>query len=214
VLAGWVAARCGLDIGTLVVGSNRNDILTRWLETGDLTMQEVLPTLSPSMDIQVSSNQERLLFELFGRDGARVVDAMSSLRRDGRLNVDAMVMDEVRLRFAGARVDDDETLAVIRDIHDGHGMLIDPHTAVGIGAARKAVAAGAVAGDGPVVCLATAHPAKFPDAVEQATGERPDLPAHLADLFGRQEQFVELPCDVAAVQTYIESTGRPVVSGP
>jgi threonine synthase len=211
VLAGWVAARCGLDIGTLVVGSNSNDILTRWLETGELSLHEVLPTLSPSMDIQVSSNQERLLFELFGRDGDRVTEAMAALRRDGRLSLDGSSMDEVRLHFAGARIDDQETLAVIRDVHNRMGMLVDPHTAVGIGAARKALDTGAIAGDGPVVCLATAHPAKFPDAVERATGERPGLPPHLADLFDRQERFVELPNDIDAVRAHIEATGRAVV---
>jgi threonine synthase len=210
VFAGWVAARCGLEVGTLIVGSNRNDILTRWLDSGELSMNEVWPTLSPSMDIQVSSNQERLLFEMYGRDGERVADAMASLRRDGRLAFEPTAMDEVRLRFAGARIDDDATLAVIREVHERHGMLVDPHTAVGIGAARAAKAAGAVRADGPVVCLATAHPAKFPDAVERATGQRPALPAHLADLFERTERYIELPNDLEALRAHIDATGRPV----
>jgi len=204
VLAGWVATRGGLDVGRLVVGSNSNDILTRWLATGALDMTTVQPTLSPSMDIQVSSNQERLVFELWGRDGARVADAMAGLRSQQHLSFDDDVMAQVRALFDGARIDDDETLAVIADVHTTHGILIDPHTAVGIGAARHCD----VPGDGPVVCLATAHPAKFPDAVEQATGIRPALPAHLADLFERPEKFDSLPNDLDVVRRYIDANGR------
>jgi threonine synthase len=204
VFAGWVAAACGLDINRLVVGSNSNDILARWLAGGSLDMAAVTPTLSPSMDIQVSSNQERLVFELWGRDGARVAAAMAQLRAEGHLGFDDDVMAEVRRLFDGARLDDDETLAVIADVYQRHGMLVDPHTAVGIGAARRC----AVPGDGPVVCLATAHPAKFPDAVEAATGVRPALPAHLADLFERPERYDALPNDLAAVRAYIDANGR------
>lgn len=204
VFAGWVATRSGLDVERLVVGSNSNDILARWLATGALDMTVVEPTLSPSMDIQVSSNQERLVFELWGRDGARVADAMASLRSTRHLAFDDNVMAEVRSLFDGARIDDDETLAVIAEVYARHGMLIDPHTAVGIGAARHCD----VPGDGPVVCLATAHPAKFPDAVEQATGIRPALPAHLADLFDRPEKFDSLPNDLDAVRRYIDANGR------
>jgi threonine synthase len=204
VFAGWVANRSGLDVERLVVGSNSNDILARWLASGALDMTTVQPTLSPSMDIQVSSNQERLVFELWGRDGARVADAMANLRSQRHLAFDDGVMAEVRSLFDGARIDDDETLAVIADVHTTHGILIDPHTAVGIGAARHC----AVPGDGPVVCLATAHPAKFPDAVEQATGIRPALPAHLADLFERDEKFDSLPNDLDVVRRYIDANGR------
>ena len=204
VFAGWVAHRSGLAVDRLVVGSNRNDILARWLAGGALDMEPVHPTLSPSMDIQVSSNQERLLFELWGRDGERVAAAMARLRSEGHLDFDAGTMAEVRSLFDGARLDDDETLATIASVYDEHGMLVDPHTAVGIGAARQC----APPGDGPVICLATAHPAKFPDAVEAATGVRPDLPDRLADLFDRPERCVELPCDLAVVRAHIDATGR------
>jgi len=204
VFAGWVAHRCGLPVERLVVASNSNDILARWLDTGALDMASVQPTLSPSMDIQVSSNQERLMFELWGRDGARVAEAMANLRRDQHLTFDDDAMAEVRELFAGGRLTDDETLAVIADVHRHHGLLVDPHTAVGIGVARQ----GNIPGDGPVVCLATAHPAKFPDAVERATGVRPGLPDHLADLFERPEQWEALPNDVGAVRAHIEAVGR------
>lgn len=204
VFAGWVANRCGLGVQRLVVASNSNDILTRWLQSGALDMAAVQPTVSPSMDIQVSSNQERLVFELWGRDGARVTEAMARLRTDGHLAFDDAAMAEVRSLFVGDRLDDDETLAVIADVYRRHDLLVDPHTAVGIGAARRC----AIPGDGPVVCLATAHPAKFPDAVEKATGVRPVLPERLGDLFGRPEQWVPLPNDVAAVRSYIDEVGH------
>ena len=206
VFAGWVGATCGMPLGRLVVGSNRNDILARWLSDGALEMAGVAPTISPSMDIQVSSNQERLIFELWGRDGARVAAAMAELRSTGRLAFSDADMTDVRRRFVGARLDDDETLAVMADVHRGLGLLVDPHTAIGIGAARRCE----LPGDAPVVCLATAHPAKFPDAVEAATGVRPALPDHLADLFERPERFVELPNDLDAVRRHIDATGRPV----
>jgi threonine synthase len=204
VFAGWVAARCGLPVERLVVGSNRNDILARWLSEGTLDLEAVHPTLSPSMDIQVSSNQERLLFELWGRNGARVAESMATLRSTGHLSFDAGVMADVRERFDGARLDDDETLGIVTEVYDRLGMLVDPHTAVGIGAAQRCD----VPGDGPVVCLATAHPAKFPDAVTSATGVHPALPERLGDLFDRPERYVELPNDLGIVRDHIDATGR------
>ncbi|MEQ1788791.1 MAG: threonine synthase, partial [Acidimicrobiales bacterium] len=159
IFSGWIAERMGLPIGQLVIGSNSNDILTRWAADGSLVAQEVVPTYSPSMDIQVSSNHERLLFELSGRDGAHTADLLTRFRGIG--SVEAPHND----RFDAASLDDRATLEVIREVHDATGMLVDPHTAVGIGAARARRS-----GPGPMVALATAHPAKFPDAVEQATG--------------------------------------------
>jgi threonine synthase len=194
VLAGWIARRSGAPIERLIIGSNRNDILTRWARTGALVRDEVVPTLSPSMDIQVSSNHERLLFELLGRDSAATAELMDRFRSLGS------VEGPRDLVFAAASLDDAATLAVIADLHRRTGYLADPHTAVGIGAAQ------ACRGDTdlPVVCLATAHPAKFPDAVEQATGIRPDLPAHLADLLDRPERCDLLPAEFGAVRSYVE----------
>lgn len=192
IFSGWIAERMGLPIHQLVIGSNSNDILTRWATDGSLVAQPVVPTYSPSMDIQVSSNHERLLFELSGRDGARTAELLTRFRAIGA--VEAPHND----RFDAASLDDGETLAVIRDVHDATGVLVDPHTAVGIGAARARRT-----GDGPMVALATAHPAKFPDAVEQATGIRPPLPERLADLFDREERYDVLPNDVEAVRAHV-----------
>ena len=193
VLAGWVAQQMGLEVAGFLVASNTNDILTRWLHTGTLTADEVVPTLSPSMDIQVSSNLERLLHELLGRDGGATGDLLREFRASGK--VDAPRPDG----WWGARLDDDEILAVIAEHHDRTGMLLDPHTAVGVGAVDRADGLP----DAPVVCLATAHPAKFPDAVEQATGVRPPLPPHLADLLDRPEHFDRLPAELAAVEAAV-----------
>ncbi|HET6665336.1 MAG TPA: threonine synthase [Acidimicrobiales bacterium] len=194
ILAGWIARRSGAPIEGLVIGSNRNDILTRWAQTGSLVSDEVVPTLSPSMDIQVSSNHERLLFELLARDGAATAELMTRFRALGAVEGPR---DPV---FAAASLDDDATLAVIAGLHRRTGHLVDPHTAVGIGAAETCRRRP----DLPMVCLATAHPAKFPDAVERATGTRPPLPDSLADLFQRPERYDVLSPDVDAVRRYIE----------
>jgi threonine synthase len=199
VYAGYAARAMGLPIERLLVGSNRNDILARCLEADDMSVRPVEPSLSPSMDIQISSNFERLLFDLHDRDGAAVAAAMASFRRDGRLPLGAARLERARGLFAGYRVSDEETLAVMRDVQSCTGELVDPHSAI-------AVAGGwdrRQAGDAPLVALATAHPAKFPDAVERATGIRPPLPPHLADLYDRPERCVVLPAELAAVTAHI-----------
>ncbi len=193
IFAAWVAERMGLPIEQLVIASNSNDILTRWVADGSMVAEEVVPTLSPAMDIQVSSNHERLLFELSGRDGDRTAELLQRFRGVG--SVEAPQTD----RFQAARVDDAGTLSTIREVHDQLGMLVDPHTAVGIAAARSQRRAQ----DVPMVCVATAHPAKFPDAVERATGIRPPLPTRLADLLDRPERFDLLPAELATVQAYV-----------
>ncbi|MEO7429250.1 MAG: threonine synthase [Acidimicrobiales bacterium] len=194
IFAGWIAERMGLPVDQLVIGSNRNDILARWAASGSLVAEEVVPTLSPSMDIQVSSNHERLLFELLGRDGAGTAELLGRFRGLGAVEVPR------DLRFDAASIDDAATIDIIRDVHARTGMLVDPHTAVGIGAAR----ATRRDPDVPMVCLATAHPAKFPDAVEQATGIRPSLPDRLGDLLDRPERFDVLPADLATIQAHVE----------
>jgi threonine synthase len=198
ILAAWIARRSGAPIEQLIVGSNRNDILTRWVLTGSLVREEVVPTLSPSMDIQVSSTHERLLFELSGRDGAVTAAWMDRFRTLGAVEV------PVAPELAAASVDDALTLAEIARVHEATGYLVDPHTAVGLAAAGLS---GWFDGHGmsdlPVVCMATAHPAKFPDAVEQATGIRPPLPDRLADLFDRPEHYEVLPAEVEAVGDHV-----------
>jgi threonine synthase len=202
IYAGWVASRMGLPIDQLVIGSNRNDILTRTFSSGRMAAEGVVPTLSPSMDIQVSSNLERLLFEVLGRDGAATADLLTRFRAEGAVELPAEQFRALSERFVAARCDDDETLAVMKDVHAAHGILVDPHTAVGIHAARTAPRRGPAV---PMVVLATAHPAKFPDAVVAATGVHPELPPHLADLLERPERFTVLADDVGAVRSFIRA---------
>ena len=193
VLAGWVAQQMGLEVGGFLVASNTNDILARWLETGALSMEPVVPTLSPSMDIQVSSNLERLLHSLLDGDGDGTGELLREFRASGR--VDAPRPDG----WWSGRLDDAETLEVIAEHHASAGVLLDPHTAVGVGAVDRAVDLP----DAPVVCLATAHPAKFPDAVEKATGVRPPLPAHLADLLDRPERAGTVTNELESVEALV-----------
>jgi len=200
IFAGYVARKMGLPIDRLVIGSNRNDILTRFLESGEMIQDKVVPTLSPSMDIQISSNFERLLFEMYGRDASEVRAAMEQFRQSGRYTVPSDLHQELLGLFRGHRLTDEETTSAMRDIQHRTGMLVDPHTAIGI-------VAGSVAGrrdeGGVTVSLATAHPAKFPEAVERATGIRPLLPGRLSDLMSRPERSVEVPNDTRALQAVI-----------
>jgi threonine synthase len=199
VFSGYVAARMGVPIKRLIIASNRNDILTRLFETGTMDLRPVEPSLSPSMDIQVSSNFERMLFELADRDGAAVARMVDGLRRGGRLALSASRMARLRRLFAAARADDAATIETIARARRETGMLVDPHTAVGLRAGEGVARLPGVAR----VYLATAHPAKFPDAVERATGQRPALPASLADLHQRRENMTILPNDLAAVRRAI-----------
>jgi len=198
VFAGWVARRMGTPIADLIIASNANDILTRFVEHGDMSTAAVVPTLSPSMDIQVSSNFERMLWVMNDGDGARTGEQMVAFRERGRLPVS----DEMRERwitgaFRAHSSTDDDVLAEIARLHAETGMLVDPHTATATIAARLD------SGPHPVVTMATAHPAKFPDAVERATGVRPALPDHLADLFERPERTETVPADLAVVEDLV-----------
>ena len=205
VYAGYTARAMGLSIARLIVASNRNDVLPRFFENGELRLAEVVPTLSPSMDIQLPSNFERLLYELYGRDGAGVAATMDRFRRDGVVAVGGERLDAARAVFAGHRVDDAETTAAIAEIYRDTGELVDPHSAIGIAAARAARRDDSA----PVVALATAHPAKFPEAVADATGVRPALPPHLEDLFERPERLSVLANDLATVQALVRERVRP-----
>ena len=200
VLSGWIAKQMGAPVRHLVVASNENDILTRFFESLAMTVTGVHPTLSPSMDIQVSSNFERLLFEMNGRDGGLTAEQLRVFRDKGTLAVEQDQYQQwIAPTFRAGRANNHDTLATIRQVHESTGMLIDPHTAVGVKAARE------FAEDGvPMITLATAHPAKFPDAVERATGVRPELPAHLSNLFDLPEQSTDLPNDLAAVEAFVE----------
>ena len=201
VLAGWIAKQMGADIEKLIVGSNSNDILTRFFETHSMDMLPVIPTLSPSMDIQVSSNFERLLFEMNNRDGGATTEQLNRFRQSGKLSVEPdQYAKWIAPTFRAHRANNDETLAVMKRIYGESGMLVDPHTAVGIASAEACAEPGI-----PTITLATAHPAKFPDAVKKATGVHPALPDHVADLFDREERIVNLPNDLQAIEAFVAS---------
>jgi threonine synthase len=204
VFAGYAAKQMGVPIERLIVGSNSNDILTRFCETGEMTACGVTPTLSPSMDIQVSSNFERLLFDLMERDGPAVAREMERFKQSGRFEVSGARHARFRREFDGVRYDDGQTLAEVARAYRETGMLIDPHSAIGLAAARDR-------GEDPsrpVIALGTAHPAKFPDAVEQATGHRPALPERLADLYDKPERMTNLPSDLEAVEAHVRAHSR------
>lgn len=199
VFAGYAAKKMGVPIERLIVATNRNDILARFLASGEYRMDDVAPTMSPSMDIQVASNFERLLFDVFGRDGARVRASLDSLAQSRGFAVAPEELARARADFDGARVDEAETLATMALVRAEAGFLIDPHGAVGVAAARRRQ----VDPDVPMVTLATAHPAKFGAAVAKATGEDPALPPRMADLLAREERYTVLPNDLAAVRAHI-----------
>jgi threonine synthase len=199
VFAGYVASRMGLPVAKFVVGSNRNDILTRFFETGAMTAATVEPSLSPSMDIQISSNFERLLFDMNGRDGAAVERFMAQFKQSGRYSVESPLLAKMLELFAGRRLDDPGTLSVIGAVHKATGAVLDPHTAVGVSALNDVNVEAAI----PRIALATAHPAKFPQAVEKATGIRPELPPAMGDLFNLPERFTSLPNSLDTVKRFI-----------
>jgi threonine synthase len=209
VYAGYVAYQMGLPIDRLVVATNVNDILARTLATGTFELREVMPTTSPSMDIQVSSNFERLLFEAYSRDGKAIKALMASLAQSRHFAVSVRALSEIRSFFTADRADEEETAATIRTVLKETGYCVDPHTAVGIAVAEKEIRDPSV----PMVALATAHPAKFPDAVEAACGFRPPLPDWLMDLGDRPERFTRLPADQAAVEHFILAASRAAREG-
>ncbi|WP_424811406.1 threonine synthase [Roseococcus sp. YIM B11640] len=204
VLAAWAARQMGLPIAHFIIGSNRNDILARFLAANDMTARDVEPSLSPSMDIQVSSNFERLLFELMGRDGAATAGLMRDFRAEGRMPVPDAAWKKARELFTGFTLDDAGTLAEIQRLHRDAGYLADPHTAVGTAAAHALWSDRKM----PLIIAATAHPAKFPDAVQRATGIRPALPPALADLYERPERFTVLPNDLGEVEAMVRAHAR------
>ncbi|NBC36479.1 threonine synthase [Novosphingobium sp. FSY-8] len=205
VFAGYVAAKMGLPIERLIVATNVNDILHRALANGDYSAGTVTPTAAPSMDIQVSSNFERLLFDLNGRDGVAMAAQMAGFESTKAMALTNAQREGAAGLFSSARADAGEMAQAIRWAYDASGELIDPHTAIGLHAARAAGIDASV----PVVTLATAHPAKFPDAVERATGHRPLLPARVGDLFDREERCAELPGDYDAVAAYVAARATP-----
>jgi len=209
IFAGYVASRMGLPVDRLVIATNVNDILVRTLATGAYELRDVTATTSPSMDIQVSSNFERLLFEANGRNARAVRAQMASLAQSRRFVIDAGALGRVRSAFSAGRADPEETAATIRTMRKETGYLLDPHSAVGVAVAEKESRDPAL----PMIVLGTAHPAKFPDAVAAACGATPALPDWLASLPQRAERITVLPADPGAVERFILAASRAAQEG-
>ncbi len=208
VLAGDVARRMGLPLGQLLIGTNSNDILARIFESGGGDLSAVVPTLSPSMDIQVSSNFERALFEALGRDAGTLRAIMAGLAQGRSYAIPPAAMAGLRAGYAAGRCSEDDTLATMSRVWTESRYMLDPHTAVGVHVAQQHMAAPTNKASVPMVVLGTAHPAKFPDAVQRATGISPALPDHLADLHARKERLARLANDQMAVEAFISARAR------
>ena len=198
IFAGYIARRMGLPIEKLVVATNQNDILDRCLKTGVYKTEGVTPSISPSMDIQVSSNFERALFDAYGRDGAAVKAQMDELKETGQFTVSQGALESLRETFASGRASEDETSSTITRAHAHMNEILCPHSAIGVHVAEAHLSAT------PMVTLATAHPAKFPDAGEAAMGVRPPLPPRMADLYDRSERMTEVAGGLPALQSIIK----------
>jgi len=203
IFAGYVAKRMGLPIRRLILATNENSILTRFVRNGDYSIDKVVATLSPSMDIQVASNFERYLYYLFDQDTSRVRQAMADFQQTGCLHFSAGEQTRVTEDFLALSVTREQTLATIRDFHATTGYLLDPHTAVGVKAGRDLAG-----GEAPVVCLATAHPAKFGDAVRQAICRAPEAPPALTGIEGREQRCEIIDADTRAVKDFVEKHAR------
>jgi threonine synthase len=200
IFAGYLAHKMGLPVEQLVIGTNANDILHRCISANDHSKHQLIHSLSPSMDIMVSSNFERLLFDLYDRDGAAIAKLMDDFKATGKFSLSQPALDKAKPLFSSFRLDDEQTVAVIRDEYATSNYLLDPHTAIGVEAGRRC----RINADVPMIALATAHPAKFPEAVQKAgfVGE-PPLPPHMADLFEREERYQVIADDIAQVQAFM-----------
>jgi threonine synthase len=207
IFAGYAARAMGLPVKRLVIATNLNDSLARALSTGIYEPRGVIATSSPSMDIQLASNFERLLFELVGRDGARVRARMDELRVNGAFHLEKAELDEMRGLFAAHSIDEHETEMTIRGLFDETGAMIDPHTAVGLAAARQERVGT------PMIVLSTAHAAKFPQAIERAIGREPELPERLKAKLGGEERLTVLPNDYDTVAEFVAGHARARASG-
>lgn len=205
IFAGYLAKQMGLPIGQLVVATNSNDILHRCISNNDHTKKSLEHTLSPSMDIMVSSNFERMLFDLYDRDGAEINQLMQDFKDQGVLNLDSDKLKKAQALFSSHRLGDDETVAIIQETFETSEYLLDPHTAIGLAAARHAWRDKSE----PMVTLATAHPAKFPEAVRQAgQTDDPVLPHHMRDLFERKERYEVLDNNIVDVHNFMKRSIR------
>lgn len=208
ILAGWVAKRMGLPIDRLIIATNSNDILARTLETGRYEAAGVVQTTSPSMDIEVSSNFERLLYAAMGKDSTALSALMAGLKQSGSFTIPDAALSALRAEFSAARANEEAVSQTMRKVMEEQSYLLDPHTAVGVAVAQTVASAEKLDPQVPVITLATAHPAKFPAAVEAATGIHPSLPAHLSDLMALVEKMDHLPGDQNAVEAFVSAHTR------
>jgi len=197
ILAGWIAHKMGLPIEKLIIATNKNDILHRFMKTGEYRKEATFHTLSPSMDIQISSNFERLLFEYHNRDAELIRSKINELKVEGKFKVEQDILADISGIFASSRIDDVETSRTIREVYDENEYVLDPHSAIAVRAGQQHKA------DAPMVALATAHPAKFPDAVMAACDGDHALPDFLADLHTRKERLTDLPNDAQAIKQFV-----------
>jgi len=207
IFAGWAAKKMGLPVDRLMIGTNANDILARTVTTGRYETRGVVATSSPSMDIQISSNFERLLFDAYERKPEAIRNAMAQLSQSQTFTIEPAALERIRAEFSAHAVNEEAVASEMKKVWQNTGYVLDPHSAVGVRAARELLQEKP---EVPVIALSTAHPAKFPDAVLQATGKHPSLPPHLADLMGRKEKVTRIANDQSAVETFIRGNARAV----
>ena len=208
ILAGWMAKKMGLPISKLICGSNQNDILTRFFENGIMKRKNVSPSYSPSMDIQVSSNFERLLYEINDRDTNLVKKQMNEFKVDGNFQITQDQLNKINNLFAAFKISDFDTLNIIKKTYIDNKYMLDPHSAIGYGAVQKAIEQKIISNDCPIISLACAHPAKFPQVIKKSIGIIPEFPLHLDQIMSRKENFKKIGPNLKDVQEYIIKSMR------
>ena len=208
ILAGWIAKKMGLPISRLICGSNQNDILTRFFESGIMKRKSVSPSYSPSMDIQVSSNFERLLYEINDRDTNLVKKQMNGFKVDGNFHITQEQLNKINNLFSAFKIDDVETLDIIKKVYIDHEYILDPHSAIGYGAAQKALEQKIISNDSPIISLACAHPAKFPQVVKKSIGIIPESSFHLDKIMRQKENFKIIEPNIKDIKEYIKKNMR------
>lgn len=208
ILAGWMAKKIGLPISNLICGSNQNDILTRFFNNGVMERQNVNPSFSPSMDIQVSSNFERLLFEILDRDAIKVKQEMNNFKKNGIFSIPKEIMLKVNYLFSAYMISNNETLDIIKNTFENYNYILDPHSAIGFGSARKALNEKVISSRTPIISLACAHPSKFPDVIKKAINIEPQLPDHLKELMVSKEYFKVIGNDTKFIKNYLKEKMR------
>jgi threonine synthase len=208
ILAGWMAKKIGLPISNLICGSNQNDILTRFFNNGVMERKNVNPSFSPSMDIQVSSNFERLLFEILDRDTIKVKQEMYNFKKNGIFSIPKEIMLKVNSLFSAYMISNNETLDIIKNTFENYNYILDPHSAIGFGSARKALDEKIISSNTPIISLACAHPSKFPDVIKKAINIELQLPDHLKELMVSKEYFKVIDDDTKFIKNYLKEKMR------